>query len=139
MANGWSSSSWADALVVRSRHLRTEREEEVECGSRHFCSLLINKYMRYSSAYLLYIFSPLLLIIFLIKKQYSVILLPANNSWGGKMMFPRRRFWRLRKTVVVLCGSVWWLFPCILSDETSICGEWRRLDNRSFSSPPSLM
>ena len=31
-------SSWADAFVVRSRHLRTEREEEVECAIRHFCT-----------------------------------------------------------------------------------------------------
>ena len=32
-----------------------------------------------------HVFSPLLLFIF---KKYSVILLPANNSWGGKMRFP---------------------------------------------------
>ena len=54
MANGWSSS-WADAFV-RSRHLRTEREEEVECGSRHFRSLHIH-IMGYSSAFIFCPFS----------------------------------------------------------------------------------
>ncbi len=102
-------SSWADAFVVRSRHLRTEREEEVECAIRHFCTCKwingLSKGWFFSTSFPHFFYSFLKNIRWFSSRLITV----GAVKWGFLLLLLLLvvGFWRLRRrrrTVVALCG-----------------------------------